>query len=155
MVTKQILVFIGSSLVFGGKLLDKFCSGILFLRSWMITATFYFNDTWFGFTGVDIQPQVMSPRAISSRLKEVVHKGLLPRVLLLSQLHFTCKRRWLIFPKAIRTAIILCLLHFVLRHFFSRFAFTIFHVTCRTNLVYELCKLCIAWRCLSLLRIFV
>ena len=54
----------------------------------MITTAIYFNVVWFGFTGVDLQPQVMSPRAISSKLKEVVHKGFLPRVLLLSQLHF-------------------------------------------------------------------
>ena len=79
----------------------------------MITTAIYFDIVWFGFTGVDLQPQVMSPRVFSSRLKEVVHKGLLPRVLLLSQLHFTCKRRWLIFHKAIRTASIICLLPFI------------------------------------------
>ena len=121
----------------------------------MITIAIYFDIVWFGFTGVDLQPQVMSPRVFSSRLKEVVHKGLLPRVLLLSQLHFTCKRRWLIFHKAIRTASIICLRHFVVRHFFSGVAFTTFHVTFRTNLDYKLCKLRIAWRGLSLLRMFV
>ena len=106
----------------------------------MITTAIYFDIVWFGFTGVDLQPQVMSPRVFSSRLKEVVHKGFLPRVLLLSQLHFTCKRRWLIFHKAIRTASIICLRHFVVRHFFSGVAFTTFHVTFMTNLVYELGK---------------
>ena len=161
----------------------------------MITIAIYFDIVWFGFTGVDLQPQVMSPRVFSSRLKEVVHKGLLPRVLLLSQLHLTCKRRWLIFHKAIRTASIICLLPFIV-HGISSSALPaqfIFHFQfgrwCRkyhlhklfgyfgwrwsrfaalrlcnysnrlcyilwTNFDYKLCKLCVAWRGLSLRFLF-